>query len=92
MKDRSVVAATVARPYGGLPRIKLRHPALSTVQRLLGALLVVAGAALLTTDSLDWDVVLFTVSAGRGIDLSDVLGWGSIAIGIALLWVAPRRR
>ena len=62
------------------------------MRRLLGALLVIGGAALLTTDSLDWDVVLFTVAAGRGVDLSDVLGWTSIAIGIGLLWRPPRRR
>jgi hypothetical protein len=62
------------------------------MQRALGALLVVCGGALLTTDSLGWDVVLVTVAAGRGVDLSDLLGWASIALGIGLLWLRPRRR
>ena len=61
------------------------------MQRLLGALLIVAGAALLTTDSLDWDIVLFTVAPGRGVDLSDVLGSAAIALGIGLLLQSRRR-
>ena len=68
------------------------NDSLRNARRVLGALLVVGGAALLTTDSLQWDVVLFTLSAGRGVDLSDVLGWTIIALGIALLWHQRPRR
>jgi hypothetical protein len=60
------------------------------MQRLLGALLITLGCAVMVVEVPAIDGVVLTVAHGHGVHLSDFLGGLSVFAGIAAMWTAPR--
>ena len=60
--------------------------------RLLGAVLIALGCAILVIDVDGLDVVVLSLTHRRGLHLSDAAGAAVVIAGIAALWAAPPRR
>ena len=58
----------------------------------MGAVAIVLGTVVVGFSPNRWDVVIATLPRGHGLHRTDVIGTALIALGIALLWFAPRRR
>ena len=66
---------------------------LGRVLRLVGVLLVLLGAAVLSTDGSRWDskVVSFPGPGMHGLHAFELLGFAILAAGVIALWTASTR-
>jgi hypothetical protein len=60
--------------------------------KLIGVVAIVLGTVVVGFSPNRWDVVIATLPRGHGLHHTDVIGLALNALGIALLWRAPRRR
>jgi hypothetical protein len=61
------------------------------MERWFGALLVIAGCAIMAVEVPAIDTVWLPLTHSRGIHLNDFLGGAVVLAGIAALWTAPPR-
>lgn len=57
--------------------------------RLVGAFLVVLGCAIMVIEVPHLDVVVWSLTSGEGLHLSDLIGGVAVVAGILTLWMAP---
>jgi uncharacterized protein YjeT (DUF2065 family) len=62
------------------------------LQRILGAVLVAVGCAVLVVDVGTFDAVVLSVTKAHGLHLSDLVGGAMVVVGVGVLWTAPARR